>query len=188
LPQTNDRNGDGVYDVAALVGSLRRRSFNRNLLRAAEELKPEAMRIVEAPIRDIPLFNEDIEAQGDPAPVQELKAAILAADAVLVITPEYNQSTPGVLKNAIDWASRPYGAAPALAGKPVAMMGASSGRIGTARAQLHLRQLFPYLDMRLLPKPEVYVTNAATRFDEAGTLTDGRTRDQIRRLLAGLLD
>jgi len=184
----NDRNGDGVYDVVALVGSLRKQSSNRNLLRAAQELKPESMCIVEAPIRDLPLFDEDLEAEGDPPAVQRLKAAILAADALLVVTPEYNQSIPGVLKNAIDWASRPYGTAPALAGKPVAMLGASSGRIGTARAQLHLRQLFPYLDMRLLPKPEVYVPNADGKFDQAGTLVDDRTRDQVRRLLAALLD
>ncbi|MDP9363017.1 MAG: NAD(P)H-dependent oxidoreductase [Chloroflexota bacterium] len=188
MPNANERDGDGVYDVVALVGSLRRQSLNRNLLRAAQELKPEAMRIVEAPIRDLPLFDEDLETQGDPAPVQQFKAAILAADALLVVTPEYNQSIPGVLKNAIDWASRRYGTAPALAGKPVAMLGASSGRIGTSRAQLHLRQLFPYLDMRLLPKPEVYVPNAAGKFDPAGNLTDERTRDQVRRLLAALLD
>ena len=96
----NDRNGDGIYDVAAIVGSLRRDSFNRGLLRAAMELKPEAMRIFEVPIRDLPLFDEDVEQQGDPGPVRALKASFQAADAILICTPEYNQSVPGVLSPA----------------------------------------------------------------------------------------
>jgi len=187
-PRGTDLNGDGVYEVAALVGSLRQGSYNRGLLRAAQELKPAAMRLFEVPIGGLPLFNEDLERDGDQPAVRELKAAILAADAVLVITPEYNQSVPGVLKNALDWGSRRYGTASVLKGKPVAMMGASNGRFGTARSQLHLRQIFPALGMRLLPQPEVYLPNAADAFDAAGVLTDERARRQIEKLMGSLLD
>ena len=182
-----DRNGDGIYEVVAIVGSLRRQSFNRGLLRAAQELKPESMRIVEAPLAAIPLYNEDVEREGDPPAVQALKAAILDADAVLILTPEYNHSIPGVLKNAIDWASRRYGTASVLKGKPVAITGAAAGRFGTARAQLHLRQIFPYLDMRLMPQPELYVASAGDAFDDTGRLTDDRVRESLQAFLESLL-
>ena len=187
MSESTDRNGDGIYEVVALVGSLRRHSFNRGLLRAAQELKPESMRIVEASIASLPLYNEDVEREGDPSAVQAFKSAILEADAVLICTPEYNHSVPGVLKNALDWASRRYGTASVLKGKPVAMMGAASGRFGTARAQLHLRQIFPYLDMRLMPQPELYLSEAGSKFDETGVLTDEPTREQVRALLESLL-
>jgi chromate reductase, NAD(P)H dehydrogenase (quinone) len=188
VDRARDRDGDGIYEVAAIVGSLRRASLNRGLLRAAIELKPEPMRIAEVPIRDLPLFNEDIEQLGDPAPVRALKEGIRAADAVLIFTPEFNQSLPGVVKNALDWASRPLDGERVLAGKPVAMLGAAAGPFGTARAQLQLRQLLPHLGMYLLPKPEIYVARAEDKFDAAGALTDEPTRDQIRQLLTALLD
>jgi len=188
LDQVNDLNADGIYEVAAIVGSLRRASFNRGLLRAAIEVQPDGMRITEAPIGELPLFNEDVEGEGDPVPVQELKARILASDAVLLITPEYNQSISGVLKNAIDWASRSYGAGQVLAGKPVAILGASATPYGTARAQLELRRILPYLSMYLLPKPEIYVGPASQHFDEQSNLTDEQIRQRLREQLAKLLD
>lgn len=183
----NDLNADGIYEVAAIVGSLRKASFNRGLLRAAIELQPEGMRITEAPIGELPLYNEDVEREGDPMPVQELKAQLLAADALLVITPEYNQSMSGVLKNAIDWASRPYGQGQVLEGKPVAILGASEAPYGTARAQLEFRKIAPYLGMHLLPKPEIYVGPASEKFDQQSNLTDEETRDQIAEQLTKLL-
>ncbi len=188
MSESVDRNGDGIFEVVALVGSLRKQSFNRGLLRAAQELKPESMRIVEAPLSDIPLYNEDVERDGDPPAVQALKAQLLDSDAILILTPEYNHSIPGVLKNAIDWASRRYGTASVLKGKPVAMMGASAGRFGTTRAQLHLRQIFPYLDMRLMPQPELYLPNAGDAFDDTGALIDDAARESVRALLESLLD
>ena len=187
MDPVNDLNADGIYEVAAIVGSLRKASFNRGLLRAAIELQPEGMRITEAPIGDVPLFNEDVEQEGDPAPVQELKARILASDAVLLITPEYNQSVSGVMKNAIDWASRPYGQVRVLNDKPVAILGASGGHHGTARAQLDLRKMLPYLGMHLLPKPEIYVGPGNELFDDDSNLTDAKTRDRLGDQLTKLL-
>lgn len=187
MDPVNDLNADGIYEVAAIVGSLRKASFNRGLLRAAIELQPEGMRITEAPIGDLPLFNQDVEQEGDPAAVQELKAQILASDAVLLITPEYNQSVSGVMKNAIDWASRPYGQVRVLNGKPVAILGVSGGQYGTARAQLDLRKMLPYLGMYLLPKPEIYLGPGNELFDDDNNLTDEKTRDRLGELLTKLL-
>jgi chromate reductase len=135
----------------------------------------------------IPLFNEDVEAQGDPPSVQELKEQIRAADALLIATPEYNYSIPGVLKNAIDWASRPYGDN-AWSEKPAAIMGASVGMIGTARAQYHLRQVMVFLNMFPLNQPEVMIAKAHERFDAEGNLTDEKTKEFIRQLLQSLVD
>src|SRR5215831_19612068 len=125
--------------VLGICGSLRAGSYNKAALRTAIELKPPGMTIETADIGSIPLYNEDVRAQGFPPPVEKLRAQIAAAAAILFVTPEYNYSMPGVLKNAIDWASRPYGDS-AWAGKPAAVMGASGGMLGTARAQYHLRQ------------------------------------------------
>ncbi len=133
----------------------------------------------------IPGFSEDFE-QTPPAAVVELKQRIRAADAILLVTPEYNYSVPGVLKNAIDWASRPYGDS-AWSGKPAAIMGASVGAIGTARAQYHLRQIMVFLNMFPINQPEVMIGNAATRFDKDGNLTDEATREFIRTLVANLV-
>lgn len=188
MEPVNDLNADGIYEVAAIVGSLRKMSFNRGLLRAAIELQPDGMRITEVPIGDLPLYNADVEREGDPHSVEELKAQILAADAVLMISPEYNQSISGVMKNAIDWASRPYGKGQVLNGKPVAILGASGSQYGTARAQLDLRKMLPYLGMHLLPKPEIYVGPGSKFFDEQSNLTDENSRDRLRDQLEKLLD
>lgn len=171
--------------VFGMAGSLRKGSFNRSLLRAAQQLAPEGMRIdsFEA-LADIPPFNQDLEKTPPPA-VVELKRQIREADAVLLVTPEYNYSVPGVLKNAIDWASRPYGDS-AWTGKPAAIMGASGGILGSARAQYHLRQMFVFLNMYTVNQPEVMVAQANQRFDEKGNLTDETAKKLIRQLLEEL--
>ncbi|HEX4949417.1 MAG TPA: NAD(P)H-dependent oxidoreductase [Blastocatellia bacterium] len=172
--------------ILGIAGSLRRKSYNRAALRAAEQLLPEGATLEVFELDGIPAFNED-EEQNPPAKVTELKQRIRAADAILIVTPEYNYSIPGVLKNAIDWASRPYGDS-AWDGKPVAIMGASVGNIGTARAQYHLRQTFVFLNMFPLNQPEVMIGNAAERFDNEGNLTDEKTKELIGKLLRNLVD
>ncbi len=176
---------NGRVEVAALVGSLRRQSYNRGLLRTAMLLQPEGMRIYEVPIDRLPFYDEDVERQGDPPPVRELKTALARADALLILTPEYNYSISGVLKNALDWASRPSGRS-VVRGMPAAIMGAAAGRSGTMRAQLHLRQILLYLGAVALPEPEVYVTFAADKFNTLGELTDQTSLDQARQLLRNL--
>jgi chromate reductase len=136
-------------------------------------------------LEGIPLFNQDLETQ-PPQKVKEFKARIRAADAILIATPEYNYSIPGVLKNAIDWASRPY-VDNVFKGKPVAMMGASVGMLGTARAQYHLRQAFVFLDMYPINSPEVFVAYAQEKFDENGNLKDEKAQQLIARLLENLV-
>ena len=172
--------------ILGIAGSLRRQSYNRAALRAATRLAPEGATIDIFEIDGIPPFSEDDE-QDPPAKVVEMKRRIREADAVLFVTPEYNYSIPGVLKNAIDWASRPYGDS-AWSGKPVAIMGASVGSIGTARAQYHLRQVMVFLDMFPLNQPEVMIGAAHERFDAEGNLTDEETREHVRRLLRSLVD
>lgn len=172
--------------ILGITGSLRRQSYNRAALRAARTLAPSDVRIDEFDLDGIPVYSQDNEAD-PPQRVVDLKAGVRAADAVLIATPEYNYSIPGVLKNAIDWASRPYGDS-AWTGKPVAVMGASIGTLGTARAQYHLRQCFVFLDMHPLNQPEVMIGNAAQRFDENGALTDAQSRELIGRLIRGLAD
>jgi chromate reductase, NAD(P)H dehydrogenase (quinone) len=169
--------------VLGIAGSLRAGSYNRALLRAARELVPPGLEIVEFDIRELPFYDADLEAAGDPAPVAELKNAIRAADAVLIATPEYNRGIPGVLKNAVDWASRPPLASP-LAGKPVAIMGASTGRGGTARAQEQLRTALEFSRAAVLAQPEVLVPEAFMRFDDNGRLTD----EEARLAVSGLLE
>ena len=171
--------------ILGIAGSLRRQSYNRAALRAATQLVPEDATLDIFALDGIPGFNQDDE-QNPPAQVVEFKRRIREADAVLIVTPEYNYSVPGVLKNAIDWASRPYGDS-AWAGKPAAIMGASPGTIGTARAQYHLRQTFVFLNMFPINQPEVMISNAAERFDAEGNLTDERTKDFIRQLLQNLV-
>src|SRR5947209_4110485 len=155
-------------NILGIAGSLRRQSYNRSALRAAKQLAPEGVTVKIFEIDGIPGFNEDDE-KNPPAKVVELKKRIRAADALLFVTPEYNYSVPGVLKNAIDWASRPYGDS-AWSGKPAAIMGASMGTFGTARAQYHLRQMMVFLNMFPINQPEVMIGNAAARFDKDGTL------------------
>ncbi|MBS1842057.1 MAG: NAD(P)H-dependent oxidoreductase [Acidobacteria bacterium] len=172
--------------ILGIAGSLRKASYNRAALRAATQLVPEDATIEVFELDDIPGFNQDEESK-PPAKIVELKKRIREADAILMVTPEYNYSIPGVLKNAIDWAARPYGDS-AWSGKPSAIMGASVGVIGTARAQYHLRQIFVFLNMFPLNQPEVMIGNASQRFDSAGNLTDETTMDLIRQLLRNLVD
>ena len=168
-----------------IAGSLRQGSFNRAALREALSLCPQEATLEAFDISDLPPFSEDAE-QRPPARIVDLKQKVRAADAILFVTPEYNYSIPGVLKNAIDWASRPYGDS-AWEGKPVAMMGASIGMIGTARAQYHLRQSCVFLNMFPLNQPEVMIANASQKFDQQGNLTDQQTRDKIAELLQALV-
>ena len=172
--------------ILGIAGSLRRTSYNRAALRAATSLVPDGATLEVFELDGIPGFNQDDEGH-PPARVVELKRSIRGADAVLIVTPEYNYSVPGVLKNAIDWASRPYGDN-AWAGKPAAIMGASVGTIGTARAQYHLRQMFVFLNMFPINQPEVMIGNAAIRFDDDGNLTDETTRKLIGELLRNLVE
>jgi len=172
--------------ILGISGSLRRASYNRAALRAAMRLVPEGVTLDIFELDGIPGFNQDQEGN-PPARVVELKERIRQADAILIVTPEYNYSVPGVLKNAIDWASRPYGDS-AWDGKPVAIMGASVGTIGTARAQYHLRQIFVFLNMFPINQPEVMIGNAHERFDAQGDLTDETTKNFIRQLLQNLVD
>jgi chromate reductase, NAD(P)H dehydrogenase (quinone) len=172
--------------ILGIAGSLRRQSYNRALLRAATQIAPEGATIDIFEIDGIPPFSADDE-QDPPEKVVELKRRIRESDAVLFVTPEYNYSIPGVLKNVIDWASRPYGDN-AWSGKPAAIMGASPGRIGTARAQYHLRQVMVFLNMYPLNQPEVMVGAANERFDAEGNLTDEETREYVSLLLQSLVD
>ena len=172
--------------ILGLAGSLRKASYNRAALRAAGTLLPPDATLETFELDGLPGFSEDDE-KSPPAQVVELKRRIRGADALLFATPEYNYSVPGVLKNAIDWASRPYGDS-AWTGKPAAIMGASPGTLGTARAQYHLRQIFVFLDIHALNRPEVMIGNASSRFDAGGNLTDDNTREHIRKLLAALVD
>jgi len=172
--------------ILGIAGSLRKASYNRGALRAALELVPKDVQIEVFELDGIPPYNQD-EEQNPPERVALFKSRIRAADAILFVTPEYNYSIPGVLKNAIDWASRPYGDN-VWDGKPVALMGASIGSLGTARAQYHLRQSLVFLNMYPVNQPEVMIANAAKRFDEQGNLIDEDTKKYIRRLLQNLAD
>lgn len=180
-----DQSAKGTVRILGIAGSLRRGSYNRAALRAAQALAPAGSELEIFELDGIPAFNQD-EEQNLPPKVAELKARVRAADAVLIVTPEYNYSIPGVLKNAIDWVTRPYGDN-AWDGKPVAVMGASVGGSGTLRAQYHLRQCFVNLNMYALNRPEVMISNAAERFDAAGNLIDEKVRDRIRELLNSLV-
>lgn len=176
---------DQKISILAFGGSLRRGSYNKALLRAAEEMVPSDARLEVFDLTGIPIFNQDLETNPS-AVVKEFKAKIRAADAVLIATPEYNYTIPGFLKNAIDNASRPYGDN-AFDGKPVALMGASVGMLGTARAQYHLRQSCVFLNMHPLNQPEVMVPRVQDKVDESGRLTDQKTREKIKELLEALV-
>jgi len=172
--------------ILGIAGSLRRESYNRAALRAATQLVPDGATLETFELDGIPGFNQDDE-QKPPSKVVELKKRIRGADAVLIVTAEYNYSVPGVLKNAIDWASRPYDDS-AWNRKPVAIMGASIGATGTARAQYHLRQMFVFLNMFAVNQPEVMIGKASEKFDANGNLTDEKTKNLIRQLLQNLVD
>jgi chromate reductase len=176
---------DTTVNILAFAGSLRKSSYNRALLRSAAELVPGDGRIEIFDLEGITPFNQDFE-QSPPDKVKEFKVKIKSANAILIATPEYNYSIPGVLKNAIDWASRPYGDN-VWEGKSVAIMSASTGMMGGVRAQYHLRQCFVFLDMKPINKPEVIVTFAPQKFDVNGMLTDEKAKELIRGLLKALI-
>jgi chromate reductase len=171
--------------ILGFAGSLRKRSYNRSLLSAAFEVVPDDADLEIFDLEGIPPFNQDLE-NPPPDRVKAFKTKIRAADAILIATPEYNYSIPGVLKNAIDWASRPHGDN-AFDGKPVAVMGASLGMLGTGRAQYHLRQSFVFLNMYPINRPEVMVPFADGKVDGNGRLVDEKTRRKIRELLESLV-
>jgi chromate reductase len=175
----------GSISVLGICGSLRKGSYNMAAMRTAIELKPPGMNVEVADISTIPLYNEDVRAQGFPPPVQKLRDQIAAADALLFACPEYNYSMSGVMKNAIDWASRPPDQP--FAGKPVAIIGAAAGMAGGARAQGDFRRSCVFLDMHPLNKPEVLIGQAQTKFDENGRLLDEVARNLIRDLMANLV-
>ena len=172
-------------NVLGVAGSLRQGSYNKAALRAAIELAPAGMTIETFDLAPIQPYNEDVKQRGFPPAEQAFREKIRAADALLFVTPEYNRGMPGVLKNAIDWASRPARAS-ALTGKPVAIMGASPGRGGTARAQAQLRDGLTYTNGYVLPLPEVLVPSAELKFDADGNLLDEATRLEVRDLLVAL--
>jgi chromate reductase, NAD(P)H dehydrogenase (quinone) len=176
---------DNQFKILAFAGSLRKASYNKALVRAAVELSPENALIEVFDLEGIPPFNND-NINNPPAKVAEFKEKIRKSDALLIATPEYNYSIPGVLKNAIDWASRPKEDNP-LEDKPVAMMSASTGRLGGARAQYHLRQTFVFLNMLPVNRPEVMLSQAADNIDANGKLTNEQTRALVRQLLEALV-
>lgn len=171
--------------IAAISGSFRQNSINTGLLKAFQSIAPEGVEVEIVSYRDIPLYDQDVNDRGLPESVVIAGEKLAVADAIIVATPEYNYSIPGVLKNAIDWFSRlpviPFD------GKPVAILGASPSFMGTARAQIHLRESLQYLNPRILNKPEVLVNNAFEKFDEAGKLTDENTKAHLKALLEALI-
>jgi len=171
--------------VLGFSGSLRQKSYNTSLMRSAYQVLPEGMTLEIADLAALPLFNEDHE-KPFPEAVAEFRGRIAQADALLIATPEYNSSISGVLKNALDWASR----APQqpLRNKPVAMMGASTGHFGSARAQLHLRQILAYVGALPLGKPDVLVPYAEQAFNADGSLVDEKVRAAMQKLLEALAD
>lgn len=174
-----------LLSVLGIAGSLRRASFNRGLIRAAVELAPAGMTVVPYDLAELPFYNADVEADGDPVAVIDFKQAIAGADAVLIATPEYNHCIPGVLKNALDWASRPARDS-VLSDRPVAVMGATTTQGGTARAQAQLRDGLSFSGGIVLPLPEVLVPRARDSFDADGSLVDDATRAEVRDLLVAL--
>ena len=172
--------------IFGIAGSIRANSFNRAVLRSAKNLLPDGTELdIFDDLAEVPPFNEDYELS-PPHVVADMKARIRRADALLFVTPEYNYSVPGVLKNALDWASRPYGDS-AWEGKAAAIMSASPSMLGGVRAQHHLRQSFVFLDIRALNRPEVIITTAGAHFDGDGILVDPASRETIRRLLSSLV-
>ena len=168
-------------DVAVIVGSLRKESFNRKMANALVAMAPAPLTLEIVEIRHLPLYNQDDDAN-PPTASAAFKQRVQKADAVLFVTPEYNRSMPGVLKNAIDIASRPYGKS-AWDGKPGAVISVSPGAIGGFGANHHLRQSLVFLNVPALQQPEAYIANAAKLFDESGKLTDDSTRDFLQKFL-----
>jgi chromate reductase len=173
--------------ILGIAGSLRQASLNRALLRAAVELSPPPLEIITADLIDIPFYNGDVETAGTPPAVEALRDAVRQSQGLLIATPEYNFGVPGVLKNAVDWLSRPPRAS-ALNGKPVAIIGASPGMVGTARAQTQLRQAFAFTNSPAMLQPEVLVARAHEKFDAEGRLTDEVTRKFLATFLKQFAD
>jgi chromate reductase len=179
--------GDEPFHILGIAGSLRAASYNLGLLRAAAELLPPGVVLEIVRLNDIPPYDADLQAQGDPPAVEELKHKIAEADALLIATPEYNYSIPGVLKNAIDWVSRP----PKTCGmrrKPVGIIGASSGESGTMRGQLAIRQVFVFLDSYVMAQPEFRLPRAGDKSDESGKLVDEEQRERLRAYIVALVE
>ncbi|MBX3064457.1 MAG: NAD(P)H-dependent oxidoreductase [Anaerolineae bacterium] len=173
--------------VLGISGSLRKSSYNTAILHAASAMLPEGMSLEIYDLSALPLYNADNDGDNIPESVRQFKARVTAADALLFATPEYNYSVSGVLKNAIDWASRPAGKSP-LIKKTAAIMGASTGNFGTVRAQMHLRDICVYNNMLVVPQPEVLIMKAKENFDAHGKLTNELSRDLIRKLLVALAE
>jgi chromate reductase, NAD(P)H dehydrogenase (quinone) len=180
--ESSGNSAPTLLRILGVAGSLRAGSFNRALLRAAQEERSPDLQVRLYDIAPIPFYNADVEARGDPEPVEAFKAEIRAADAVLISTPEYNHGIPGVLKNALDWASRPHRSSP-LDCKPVAIMGATAGRGSTFQAQSQIRSALVYTGSCTLAQPELSLSQAAAAFDESGRLIDEDTRIALRELL-----
>jgi chromate reductase len=175
-----------MVTVIAISGALRKASYNASLLRAAVELAPPNLQIDPLSIRDVPLYDGDVEAAGIPEPVRMLKDRLAAADGLLLVTPEYNNSIPGVMKNAIDWMSRPAKDIPRVFGsKPVALMGATPGRGATALAHVAWLPVLRTLGTDPWFGPRVQIPNAAKVFDPEGRLADDETRSIVAKFLVG---
>jgi chromate reductase, NAD(P)H dehydrogenase (quinone) len=175
------------FHLFGISGSLRAGSYNSALLRAAGDVLPSGVSLEIGSIADIPLYNDDVREQGDPESVLRFKEGIEQADALLIATPEYNYSIPGVLKNALDWASRPPKTC-VLRGKPLGIMGCSSGDSGTVRGQLALRQMFVFTDSRAMLQPELRVPRAGEVFDASGLLIDEELRERLGLFLRALVE
>ena len=171
------------YRVAVLVGSLRRGSLNRMVANTAREVAPAELELVDVAIGELAPYNQDLDTDAPPAAWKKFRDAVRACDAVLFVTPEYNRSVPGLLKNAIDVGSRPYGQS-VWSGKPAAVMSVSPGALGAFGANQHIRQSFVFLDMPVLQQPEAYIGNAAKLFDEQGKMTNADTREFVRKFMA----
>jgi len=177
--------GEKTITILGFAGSLRKGSYNKILLRTAKKYMPDNCNLDIFDLEGIPPFNQDLEGN-PPERVKEFKDRIKNADAILIATPEYNYSMPGVLKNALDWASRPYGEN-AFFGKPGAIMGGSIGMLGTARAQYHLRQVCVFLNILLINRPEVMVPFIDKKVDGSGNITDEGTLAKIKELVNALI-
>ncbi len=171
--------------IVGISGSLRKKSYNTALLNAAQKLLPEGTTFETASIGDLPLFNTDMDGEAQSEAVKKFRGKLAKADAFVFVSPEYNYSVPGVLKNAIDWASRGGKDSP-LVNKPVALMGATNGLWGTARMQQAFRPIFQSMNMFPVNKPEVYVSQAMTKFDDQGNLIDEKTADVVKKQLSAL--
>lgn len=175
------------YTILALSGSLRKNATNTGLLRAFERAAPAGITFVHADISELPLFSEDVEAGCYPKAAEVLKEQIQKADGVLIATPEYNRGTSAALKNALDWSTRPEGTG-VWTGKPVYIVGASSGTLGTVNAQYDLKRTMLYLRAALLGQPEFYVTFNKKKFTSEGELTDEDTKAFVAKALAGFIE